>query len=262
MVNGLAPRLKDPPIVEVVCGFFFPALPGLDPLFVGKYWAEVKERAGFRRGPLQPAVSDRPGIIFGDGVGPLRSWLVSETDEYVLQIQADRVYFNWRRRQGEYPHFRNDGDKEGVLTKSLRELAELSAFCEKSLGVKPAPVRLELAKIDQLVQGKHYKDFSDLAKLIPLVLPIAKIAKSAEPIVNLNVIEGRDGHEVLFQMTNAALGPGGQPSVQLETRTSAPCEGDELADRFTAMNDVVNEVFFGMIDDAASGWTRFGGPKA
>jgi hypothetical protein len=247
MVNRLAPRLKDPPIVEVVCGFFFPALPGLDPLFVGKYWAEVKEKAGFRRGPLQPAVSDRPGIVLGDGVGPLRSWLVSETDEYVLQIQADRVYFNWRRRQGEYPHFRNDGGKEGVLTKSVRELAELSAFCEKSLGVKPAPVRLELAKIDQLV---------------PLVLPIAKIARSAEPIVNLNVIESRDGHDVLFQMTNAALGPGGQPSVQLETRTSAPCEGGELADSFRAMNDVVNEVFFGMIDDAASGWARFGGPKA
>lgn len=75
----MAPRLEDRPIVEVVCRFFFPPLPGLDPLLVGKYWAEEKQTHGYPNGQLQPPVTDRPGLVLGNGVGPLRAWLVSDT---------------------------------------------------------------------------------------------------------------------------------------------------------------------------------------
>lgn len=209
-----------------------------------------------------PPVADRPGIVFGDGVGPLRAWLVSASDEYLVQIQPDRLYFNWRRRAAEYPHFRDDGMSEGVLTKSLRELMELSAFCEAELGQKLSPVRLELAKIDQLVQRIHFESFRDLATLMPVIAPLVGVAKSSEPMFNLNLIDARDGYDVLFQMTSSALGPSGEPAVQLETRTSAELGTSSIEQKFVAMNDVVNEVFFGMIDDAASKWQRFGGLNA
>lgn len=258
----MVPRLEAPPIVEVVCGFFFSPVPALDPLFVGKYWAEKKERHGYPMRQLHPPVADRPGIVFGDGVGPLRSWLVSASDEYVIQIQPDRLYFNWRRRSGEYPHFRDHAGNEGVLTKGLRELGELSDFCAATLGQKLSPLRLELAKIDQLVQPRHFTDFRDLAKLVRVVAPVLSVTKSGEPMLNLNIVEARDGYEVLFQMTNSALGPNGEPAVQFETRTNAEVGNVSIREKFLAMNDVVNEVFFGMLDDAASGWRRFGGVKS
>ncbi len=132
MVKPLTPRLKDPPIVEVVCGFFFSPLPGLDPLMVGKYWAEQKEKSGYKNRQLQPPVTDRPGLTFADGVAPVRSMLISDTDEYVLQIQPDRFYFNWRRREGHhYPHFNDYKEGEGVLTKGLREFAKLVDCCAR-----------------------------------------------------------------------------------------------------------------------------------
>lgn len=255
----MLPRLEAPPIVEVVCGFFFQSIPALDPLIVGKYWAEKKEQHGYPLRQLHPPVADRPGIMLGDGVGPLRSWLVSASEEYVIQIQPDRLYFNWRRKSGKYPHFRDHGRNEGVLTKGLRELDELSAFCEATLGHKLSPLRLELAKIDQLVQPKHFIDFRDLGSLVPVIAPVLSVTKSREPMLNLSIIEARDGFEVLFQMSTSALGPNGEPAVQFETRTSAEVGSASIRDRFIEMNQVVNQVFFGMIND--SDGRRFGGVK-
>lgn len=253
----VATSLEAPPIVEVVCGFFFEPVAELDPLLIGKYWASEKEREGFKRGPLQPAVNDRPGLTFGDGVGPVRSWLVSESDEYVLQLQPDRLYFNWRRRAQAYPHFRDHGASEGVLTRSLRELAQLGAFLEQSGSAPLALLRVELTKIDQLVQGQHFTDFHDLAKLIPMVLPVANMTKASDPLVNLNVVERRADCEVMYSLTNALLGPTGLPAVQIETRTTAPITSDARA-QLLALNEVVNAIFFGLVEDGPD-WKRFGG---
>ena len=147
----VAPRLKDPPILEVVCGFFFPALAGLDPILVGKYWAEQKEKHGFPNRQLHGPVVERPGFLVAEGVGPLRSWLVSASEEYVLQIQPDRFYFNWRKREAQYPHFNDYGETKGVLSQSLAEFDQLGAFARDVLGEAPKPVQLQLAKTDLLL---------------------------------------------------------------------------------------------------------------
>lgn len=256
MLSAVAFRFRAPPIVEVVCGFFFSPMAGLDPMAVGKYWGEKKTR-GYPTKQLHPPVTDRPGVSFSDGVGPLRCWLLSETEEYVVQIQPDRFYFNWRKRQAEYPHFNDHGPKQGVLTRSLDAFEDFRTFCQAELGLAPSAARVDLAKIDLLAQPEHWSDFNDLAKLLTVVKPLARITKSAEPILHLKLAEVRESHEVHFQMTSALLAAGLAPAIQIETRATTDAGDGPLRDKFVAMNAVVNDVFFDMIEPAE--WARFGG---
>lgn len=252
----MAPRLKAPPIVEVVCGFIFAPLAGLDPLVVGKYWSKHKEKDGYREHQLHPAVSDRPGLSLTEGLGPLRCWLIKETDDYVLQIQPDRFYFNWRKRAEAYPHFTNQDGAEGVLAKSLREFAQFGQFCKEELALErtPAPVRFELAKVDLLVSPAHWKDYSDLNSVLPMLKQLPRITD--EPTLSLSLVGPRDRFQVQFGLTNVGLSADMSPAVKMETQVTA--DASENAEvRLGAMNDTANEIFFGMIAEAEFG--RFGG---
>ena len=173
----VALRLKDPPIVEVVCGFFFPALAGLDPILIGKYWAEHKEAHGYPKRQLQPPVADRPGFFLGDGVGPLRSWLVSGTDEYLLQIQPDRFYFNWRKREGAYPHFNDYEPTKGVLSRSLLELA---ALLPKEL---PSTQQRILDELHDVNVPLRYPDDLDEALAAYTYEEVTRIGKETEELL-------------------------------------------------------------------------------
>jgi uncharacterized protein (TIGR04255 family) len=251
----VVPRLKDPPILEVICGFFFPALSGLDPILVGKYWAEHKEGHGFPNRQLKPPVADRPGFFFGDEVGPLRSWLVSASDEYVLQIQPDRFYFNWRKRKGEYPHFNDYEPTKGVLSRSLSEFAGLSDFSLATLSQAPKPTQLELAKIDLLVSSRHWSNYSDLALVLPVLGTLPKITE--EPTVSLSLDGERAGFRLHFALTSAVLAADMSPAIQIETRVTAHEPGNDMRKTFEAMNTVANEVFFETV--SRTELKRFGG---
>jgi uncharacterized protein (TIGR04255 family) len=251
----LTPRLQSPPIVEVVCGFFFQPIGGLDPIMVGKYWSERKQHAGYPKTQLHPPVADRAGVFFGDGVGPIRCWLIGEGDEYVLQIQPDRFYFNWRKRGGEYPHFNDYGGNTGVLTRSLLEFQEFSAFLRTSLGHAPKPSRLELAKIDLIGNPTHWSSYSDLRVVLPILGKLPSIGE--EPAVNLFFGGEHDGCHLQLSVTNAVLGSEMSAAVQIETRVTAKDAGTEMRETFTKMNDLANKLFFETIAPDALG--RFGG---
>ncbi|MGA3122902.1 MAG: TIGR04255 family protein [Polyangiaceae bacterium] len=247
-------RLKDPPIVEVVCGFFFSPLARLDPITVGKYWSEKKERA-FPKTQLQPPVADRPGVRLGDGIGPLRCWLIGEHDEYLLQIQPDRFYFNWRKREGEYPHFNDYGEKTGVLSRSLAEFEQFAEFASAALGQTPKPGRLELAKIDLLTSPKHWEHYSDLQSVLPMLGKLPKITE--DPSVTVSFEGEREGFQLQFGLTNAVLAPDMSAAVQIETRVTTRHAVSDDRETFVKMNALANQVFFESLADAE--YARFGG---
>lgn len=254
----LTVRLKEPPIVEVVCGFAFDPVPAIDPVAVGDYW-RTRRSEDFSSHELRSPVAEGPGLRFAQGVGPLRTWLVSRDDEYVLQVQPDRLYFNWRKRDGGYPHFRDEGDeKEGILSRSLREYSEFASFAKTSLGTELRLRRVELAKIDMLLEGRDFSDPDDLAQLVPAVAA-SRLAPGGETSVTLSLVEEVDGCRVLFQMQNHVPGPKGERALHLESRASREA-GTDLRDGFTKLNAVVNGVFFGMVKGAGDG-NRFGGIK-
>jgi uncharacterized protein (TIGR04255 family) len=247
-------HLADPPLSEVVCGFVFEPIPGLDPVAIGSYWAE--RRAEYPTKQLQPPVVDRstPPVI--EGFGPIRTWLISAADEYVVQIQAERFYVNWRKRQERYPHFNTYGKEEGVLDRCLREWDLFARFCEGSLGRRPTPNRLELAKIDVLLQAKHWKDFEDLTRAVPMLAGTRHLLTSNEPIVQLRLFEKRDDLEVNVSLNNAILTSTFARGVQIETRIASP-SSDSPRTTFQTLNTMANDLFFRIVP--ASELHRFGG---
>ncbi len=250
---GVARTLTKPPIVEVVCGFFFPPI-AVTPLFVGKYWAAKKEK-DFPRTDLQPAVFDRPSVVLGGGVSPVRSWLLSAEEDLVLQIQPDRFYLNWRRQgDGAYPHFEDHGEVTGVLSRSLAELSEFSAFTREHLaGVAPQPRQLELTKVDFLERGKHWSDVAELARLVPWLA--ASPAAGEGPEIALAANGQRAGFRVAIALRTMVNPADLSAALHIETRVTGAVGADPRV-TFTSMNDVANDMFFDLL--SAEARSRFG----
>jgi len=108
------PRFRNPPVSEVAVGVQFPA--ALNPVHLGLYYQRVK--ANFPSVQVQPPIAPTfetfgaaPIVAFGIplptfGLQP-RMWFISNDDDSLIQLQSDRLVFNWRGglRGSRYPHF-------------------------------------------------------------------------------------------------------------------------------------------------------------
>ncbi len=113
------PRFDVPPIDEVAIGLLFDRLPGFSDLQAGLFWRSVKteyprslsrprideEPESLTSSPLRRAALPSFEILDPSASLGSRTWLVSEDDSRVLQIQDTHFLRNWRRRGGSaYPH--------------------------------------------------------------------------------------------------------------------------------------------------------------
>lgn len=108
------PRFERPPVVEVVCGVLFGALPNLRTAHIGVFWDQVRTEfpAADEAPPLQPIIergSAFPVHLELTAVPPLpRTWLRSADGHKLVQIQRDRFLYNWKRdspEDGPYPSY-------------------------------------------------------------------------------------------------------------------------------------------------------------
>jgi uncharacterized protein (TIGR04255 family) len=114
--SGL-PDFDRPPIVEVAIGAQFKAVPVAAPQF-GLLW--LKYRPRFPRIETKPALTPAverfgvhrqqapvPRFQILDQPPPLRSWFLTEGGDELIQVQPDRLVFNWRRvgADGAYPRY-------------------------------------------------------------------------------------------------------------------------------------------------------------
>lgn len=240
-------RLSAPPVTEVICGLIFEPIPEIDPLVLGSYWES--RRKEFPNHQLQPPISDEASLVLA-GLPPIRTWFLSAEDEFVLQIQHDRFYLNWRARGNEYPRFSDHSDRPpGLLSRLMKEFETFSLFCRERIGRAPAPLRIELAKVDHLLQGDHWKDFNDLGVLLPWLRVFARFTTSPDPAVGFRFAEDRDGGKLTVALDTAV---GRKPDestfrlIKLETRVVRVVK-EEIRSEFIKANDALNDVFFDMI---------------
>jgi uncharacterized protein (TIGR04255 family) len=128
------PRFRKPPVSEVAVGVQFPAV--LNPVHLGLYYQRVKAR--FPKFQVQPPVTPSfetfgasPIMAFGIqmqttmGLQP-RMWFLSEDENSLIQLQSDRLLFNWRSglRGSPYPHF------DAVHAEFERAFDELETLAE------------------------------------------------------------------------------------------------------------------------------------
>jgi uncharacterized protein (TIGR04255 family) len=126
---------EDPPLNEVVFSVQFDGEVIDEVGVLAEFWQKIS--AEFpkheKQPPLPPASEsfDVPPpapelqLRLMQGVPPQRYWFLSEDGTLIVQVQADRLMFNWRQVTGdeEYPHY-------DVLAPRFAELLETFLGCE------------------------------------------------------------------------------------------------------------------------------------
>lgn len=245
------PKLERPPVVEVICGMHFPAL-DLDPVVAGAYWAE--RRAEYPRRQLHPALEKglgRTGLVI-NAAPRMRVWLLSADESLVLQIQSDRFYLNWRQTKPSAPYPRFSGPN-GLCARALKELALFSEFCKVAIGREPDVDRIELGKVDHLLEGEAWTGLADLSLLMPTLEPALRLSHGAEPTAALKFQDTVERVALTFSIdTTLTMAPGRDPQrgVRIDANVTMPLDGATISSRFDDANRVANSVFAMLIPEA------------
>lgn len=243
------PELRRPPIVEVVCGVVFDPIPELDALMLGVYWD--RRRNDFPKRQIHPALSDEPS--FAIGFMPMRAFIMSEDEQFVLQLQHDRFFMNWRATGQQYPRFSERHGSGGLLSRMEAELSQFQAFVRERIGREATPRRVELSKIDLLEEGQHWKNVDDLSALVPVTGVFQEVQRTQARDVNLRFSDrGSDGAFVVHIATLSGAASGHAVRVDARFVTDPT---PSVREAFYRGNRVLNEAFFKLIPDATA---RFG----
>lgn len=136
------PRFRKPPVSEVALGVQFPSI--LNPVHLGLYYQKVKSR--FPKIQMHPPVlpvfetfgTSGPQFAFAHGMQP-RMWFLSDDENFLIQLQSDRLLVNWRSgaQATPYPHF---DAVQAVFTNALDELEAIVKAEKLSLAVNQCEV--------------------------------------------------------------------------------------------------------------------------
>ena len=169
------------PLNEVVFGFVF-AAEAFSPVHYAQYWEEIKK--DFPSVRWQPPIlrMSQPGEVLEKLPFP-RVWFETDDSSKLIQLQADRFHYNWRRLEKfpEYRKFKN------LLPEFLREWKQFVEWSQKkaspSLSIKPLGV--ELAYINHyssdidwtnILDNSRFLPFFDIKRISGLLIPEAAAA--------------------------------------------------------------------------------------
>lgn len=148
------PRFDRPPVVEVSVGVQFEPQPALRSFEIGglrETWRDqypvVEEQP-----PLPPAIELEPGAFpnFQVFVGPqsTRLWFISPDRASLVQLQPDRLHFNWRESEGSsdgYPEW------DQVREVFVARLVETLEWVAGTSGGPPPPItQVEITYINAI----------------------------------------------------------------------------------------------------------------
>ena len=112
--RGPLPSYSKPPVVEVAVGVHFLPVPGLNVVeLVTMHGIWDEQFPKIQQQPVLPPVSG-PGsdpilsFQFSPMAQPVRIWMLTDDDSYLVQVQNDRLILNWRKTSetGEqYPRY-------------------------------------------------------------------------------------------------------------------------------------------------------------
>ena len=159
--TGVLPSYKNPPVNEVVCGLRFDTPDKLRIPHIGFLWD--KFRADYPIIQHVPPIASAKGEILVDqatGIPLPRVWFINKSDDQLVQFQIDRFYFNWRRRQSDYPRYDHViNNFENVLNTIVNFFSEFELG-----GLKP--IEYELSYINHIPQGQGWDTIDDLPSIL------------------------------------------------------------------------------------------------
>lgn len=139
------PHYANPPLNEVVFGVKYVPMADWKIPHVGAFWQVVRDAF--------PKCEHAPPIGMGGdlttGLPVPRVWLISEDDDYLVQLQPDRFHFNWRRKEGEYPRF------EALVVKFIEVVTRFHKFLGDSGLDGPDIKEFELTYINHVYETEN-----------------------------------------------------------------------------------------------------------
>jgi uncharacterized protein (TIGR04255 family) len=105
-MQRLKPDFDNPPVVEVALAIEFIPLKGLDIPKAVLFWQQsLPEYAIFQVQP--PIINPNTALIGMAGQLPQRCWFMDQSGARLVQIQHDRLIYNWRKTDAAeaYPHY-------------------------------------------------------------------------------------------------------------------------------------------------------------
>lgn len=143
------------PLAEVIFGVEFNAQ-NFSAVHFGLYWQEIKDK--FAQYPLdRPPVGDNQFISL---LPPLRRvWFESSDQKELIQLQDNRFYYNWRKRDEEYPHF------EKIHPQFLAEWKRFTSWWLKTEEKELQPIRYQMSYVNQIEADLGWHGVEDSAKI-------------------------------------------------------------------------------------------------
>lgn len=156
-------KFGNPPVTEVVCGVQFAELKHWHSQHFGLFWTSLKDTFPLVEekqpigpaieGPLGPAAP--PRIEFMSNVLP-RVWFQDENKSMLLQIQSDRMLFNWRKteREKKYPSF------DVVIAEFEKYFAQFRNFVAKNNIGDVVAKQYEVTYVNHITRANGLEKFS------------------------------------------------------------------------------------------------------
>lgn len=173
MADLVIPDFETPPVVELVLGAQFSPLTKLTAGHFGLFWRELgDEWVTPGDGALiddQFELFDRPrwdrsGVAelrFGPMPLPGRFTVEHRDQDRLIQVQATRFHYNWRRRKGFYPSYRKlVSDFEAMFGRFV-SFAGAHGLGDVSVN------QWELTYIDEFRQGDYWQTPADWSHFLP-----------------------------------------------------------------------------------------------
>lgn len=153
------PEFDRPPVTEVAIGVQFGTIQGLRQPHFGLFWSRLRDEYPQVQDqpplPHQPLVGAQPrsfqielsGLTFPTP----RSWFISSQGDHLVQLQSDRLVFNWRGEGERYPRYDSLRPRFDAVWGQWCEFLE-----EAQLG-RAVPEQIELAYVNQ-IQARRVGD--------------------------------------------------------------------------------------------------------
>jgi uncharacterized protein (TIGR04255 family) len=158
------PSFLTPPLNEVSIGQGFLPRPDLLIPHMGQFWTQIRDAypACEHASPIIDAGSEDAGFLDPASGAPLpRVWLLSADSTQLIQLQRDRILFNWRQRpnNAEYVRFPT------ILAEYKRVRDAFATYVNEVSGVPPQPSAYSLMYVNLIPAGNGWETADDFKKV-------------------------------------------------------------------------------------------------
>ncbi|MCC6680637.1 MAG: TIGR04255 family protein [Phycisphaeraceae bacterium] len=165
------PDYNHPPLVEVVLSVQFDELIEFSLPHFGLLW-QKKYRSQFPRTEIHPPLnisterfgvrsSSRPVVKLEMLEPPPlpRLWMLNDESGGLIQIQTNRIAYNWRKTRGEYPHY------ETIRPKFELALREFCSFVEEENLGNVTPNQCEITYVNHIERHGVWEHHGQVEKV-------------------------------------------------------------------------------------------------